>query len=267
MQKVYCEEENQNGNSIAVIAPETHYGRAVLSAHQAIANRVNLFATEDVTIFSPHSSNLAPDIRNFTRYDERILQAKLEKDALLPEEEKGEIKDEEIDLLQYPPPFDAVLMPVGGDLARSVSNLLSHYDLPPHTVKRLGTGLLDDPALATEQSLNGAWFAAPSPQLRTSFEQRYKSIYNKAPPRLSTLAYDATALAAVLAQRGLKSQGRPAFTHSDITNPNGFSGIDGIFRFRPNGTAERGLAILELHEGDIRIIDDAPRTFQAPMPF
>ena len=36
-------------------------------------------------------------------------------------------------------------------------------------------------------------------------------------------------------------------------DPNGFAGVDGIFRFNPDGTSERGLAVLEMTpDGPVR---------------
>lgn len=224
---------------VGLIAPQTSYGRIVTSAFNNASGRhgISTTATES---FAPNTANLSSNIRQFTRHDERQAAG-------------GD---------PLPPPFEAVLMPVGGQQASSIANLLSHYDLSPRDVKRLGTGLFDDSNLAREPALNGAWFAAPSPNLRRDFEEKFQATYGQTPPRLSTLAYDATALAAVLALRGQKSGGLPSFDRASITNPNGFSGIDGIFRFRSDGTAERGLAILEYSRGRIEIIDDAPRTFQ-----
>ena len=158
-------------------------------------------------------------------------------------------------------PYDAVFMPIGGNTARSISNLLRQYDLPPSKVKRLGTGLWDDPSLATEAAMDGAWFASPDPQSGARFRQKFSSIYGYEPPRLTTLAYDATALAGVLARKGFRQIKKPAFDHVSITNANGFAGIDGIFRFNSNGIVERGLAILEYKSGNIRVIDKAPTSF------
>ena len=246
---------SRNLNNIAVIAPQTNYGNAVISAYRSAAPRYGL-KTTDITTFHPQSSNLAPTIRSFTKYDERTAQANTAANIIASKQET------KINLRQIPPPFDAILMPVGGDLARSISNLLSHYDIIPNQVRRLGTGLMDDAGLASENSLDGAWFAAPSPNTRKSFEQRFLSLYDYNSPRLSSLAYDATALSAILAQRGLQTNGHPSFDKRSISNPNGFAGVDGIFRFRPDGTAERGLAILGFKHGKITIIDSAPTTFQ-----
>ena len=78
------------------------------------------------------------------------------------------------------------------------------------------------------------------------------------PLRLSSLAYDATALASVIAKTATDAQ---PYTTSAITNPRGFAGIDGIFRFRADGLSERGLAILEIRSGRAKVVDPAPTAF------
>ncbi|MEM9468913.1 MAG: penicillin-binding protein activator [Pseudomonadota bacterium] len=156
-------------------------------------------------------------------------------------------------------PVDAVFIPVGGPSAETIAGLLSFHGLPANRVKYIGTGLWDDERLIKEQNLRGAIFAGPSPTLRKSFEQRYQNLYSQAPVRLASLAYDATALAAVLAQQGGGANG---FNRAALTNPNGFAGTDGIFRFGNNGLVERGLAILELSGGKTIEVSPAPRSFQ-----
>ncbi len=242
----------QGLSRVGVLVPNTDYGQAVLSAYRSMISTTTM-DTVDIKYFEPHSANLSPTIREFAQYDLRIGST----DPVSGQKKKDEAEKEVL-----PPPFDAVLLPVGGDLVRATANLLSHYDMSPRDVKRLGTGLWDDAGLASEPSLAGGWFAAPSPKGRTTFENRYNQLYKSEPPRLASLAYDATALAAVLAQSGLKQEGRPAFDRTAISNPNGFAGIDGIFRFRSDGIVERGLAVLEFRNGQIEIIDDAPKTFQ-----
>ena len=71
------------------------------------------------------------------------------------------------------PPYDAVLIAAGGENAITISNLLSHYDLPPRLVKRLGIGLFDDLSLAREVALRDSWFSAPPLKTRRAFEGRY----------------------------------------------------------------------------------------------
>ncbi len=271
IQRIAAYAVNNGMQNIGIFAPNTNYGNAVIAAYNSLAYRTGL-TTAAVVRYPADESDVSGLIRSFTHYDERV-------EAL-----NQFIRPLEVHLLSHPhdkaaqaelaalqkmdtwgePPFDAVLLPVGGDQARSVSNLLSFYDLGPDEVKRLGTGLWDDPGLATESAMDNAWFAAPSPDLRFDFEQRYKKNFSRKPLRLATLAYDATALAAVLARNShyKPGDGRSVFERTALTNPNGFAGIDGIFRFRPDGLVERGLAVLEFQHGEIVVIDPAPKTFQ-----
>ena len=75
--------------------------------------------------------------------------------------------------------------------------------------------------------------AAGSPPRRPSaarIRSRFQATYGHPPPRLASLAFDAAALAAVLAKRG-----REPFSREAILNPSGFTGVDGLFRFTRSG--------------------------------
>ena len=114
------------------------------------------------------------------------------------------------------------------------------------------------PIIGSEPALVGGWFAASPPEARQAFEQRYQATYGREPPRLASLGYDAAALAAVLAHGG----GGEPFSQQAILNPNGFTGVDGLFRFTPGGLVQRGLAVLEVEpQGDV-VISPAPQSFQ-----
>lgn len=234
---------SQNVRRVGVLAPNSEYGQITVSAYQNMAGRsgIRTTATEQ---FAPQSSDLPGTVRRFSQFDTRHPAGQ-------PGSAAGAL------------PYDAVFMPVGGDTAKTIGGMLSQYALPPSQVRRLGTGLFDDPSLAYEPGLEGAWFAAPSPDARQAFERRFLQSYGTTPPRLATLAYDSTALAAILARRGLGGPANaPGFDRASLLNPNGFTGIDGIFRFRPDGTAERGLAILEIRRNGATVIQNAPNTFQ-----
>jgi hypothetical protein len=80
------------------------------------------------------------------------------------------------------------------------------------------------------------------------------------PPRIASLAYDGVALAATLSRNPRGNR----YTRQTISDPNGFSGIDGIFRFLPNGFTERGLAVMEIApNGQLVVASPAAATFQA----
>jgi hypothetical protein len=72
------------------------------------------------------------------------------------------------------------------------------------------------------------------------------------------MAYDATALIAVLARQ----EGGPMFSEEALTNPNGFWGRDGVFRLTKAGTAERGLAIMQIGRDKNKVISNAPESFK-----
>lgn len=150
---------------------------------------------------------------------------------------------------------DAVLIAASATDSNKISTMMSAAGYPDTTVKRLGTGLWDQADAAKLSGLQGAWYAASSPRLRTRFERRYVETYGTQPPRLASLAYDATALTVVLAKSG------HGFGRDTLTSPNGFAGVDGIFRFTNDGIADRGLAILEIKNGTSTILIDAPQRF------
>jgi ABC-type branched-subunit amino acid transport system substrate-binding protein len=152
--------------------------------------------------------------------------------------------------------IDALFLPLGGnELKKAAENLLS-IGFNPMEVKILGTGLWDEPGIGKlSEFLVGGWYAASEPYARENFVSGYIKNYGEEPPRLATLAYDATALSAVLAGRG----GR--FDRFSLGNQSGFAGLDGIFRFTPYGVTERGLSINEITHDGSRIIDPSPSSF------
>jgi ABC-type branched-subunit amino acid transport system substrate-binding protein len=160
--------------------------------------------------------------------------------------------------------YDALLIPEGGDRLRLIAPLLPFYDIHAAEVKMLGSTLWNDRRLGAESGLAAGWFAAPPADSWQRFEQRYGQLYGQAPARLASLAYDGTALAAVLAREaGLEAAQAGAFyDQTMLTRSDGFAGIDGIFRFAPDGSVERGLAVMELQYNQIVTIDPAPQSFQ-----
>ena len=156
--------------------------------------------------------------------------------------------------------FDMLMLPLGSEGLRTLVTILETSGIDQTKVKFLGTGLWDDAILTSDPFLFGGWFAAPDPSLRRDFERRFRKNYGVQPLRLSSLAYDATALAAVIARSRQNSSSSP-YDRNTLANQRGFSGIDGIFRFRTDGLSERGLAVLEIQSGKTVVVDRAPTAF------
>lgn len=152
--------------------------------------------------------------------------------------------------------IDALLLPLGGDDLKQAAIRMAADGIDPARTRFLGTGLWDDAGIGKiSPNLVGGWYAASDSADRAAFLSSYSKTYGQEPPRLATLAYDATAMAAVLADRG----GR--FDMPALTNPNGFAGIDGIFRLSRYGAVERGLAVNEVTNDGGRVIDPSPSAF------
>ena len=155
------------------------------------------------------------------------------------------------------PRFDAVLLPESGTRLRAVAPLLPYYGIDPAKVRLLGIASWSDPGLGREPALVGGWFAAPPPDAAADFAKRMTAIYGAAPHPLAGLAYDAAALAAVLA----RGEHGADFSAEALTQPRGFAGSSGIFRLLPAGETQRGLAVLEVTQAGPRVIAPAPESF------
>jgi len=152
---------------------------------------------------------------------------------------------------------DSLFIPDGGDAVPDVVAGLAADGVNLKRLQLLGTGLWDDPRIYAAANMDGGWYAAPDGTGYKNFAGRYRIRYNQDPVRTATLAYDAVALIAAL----VKTQGPQAFSQTVLTNPSGFSGIDGLFRFRADGTNERGLAVLRVAASGAQIISPSPRSF------
>ena len=155
--------------------------------------------------------------------------------------------------------IDVLLLPDAGDVVPSLAAHLAQDGVTRDKVRLLGSGQWDDTRILTEQALVGSWFPAPREEGFRGFAQKYQAAYGAAPPRNATLAYDATVLAAGL----VRQYGANRFENSVLTSPNGFAGIDGIFRFLPSGLTERRFAVYEVTGTGARLIDPAARRFAA----
>lgn len=243
----------------AVLAPGSAYGQLVVDALKAVAQAEQVTLVDPV-FFDPNAVDLAPSIRQLAHYDNRRAAIDQQKKQLANARDPASqeaLRRLNEGLATVDLGFDALLLPEGGQQFKLLGPLLPQYGIDPNKVHLLGTGLWDDPALATEPQLEGAWYAAPDPNGRADFEKRFATLYGHAPPRLATLAYDATALAAALSRNPEGAD----FSADALTNPNGFLGLDGIFRFRSDGRVERGLAVIEIHRAGSTIVSPEPQSF------
>ncbi len=256
----------QGLSRFSILAPDDLYGNRMVSALSQSANIRGREVT-DVAYYQDEIEALTETVKQLARYDVR-------RQALVSQRSALEARDDEISRRALSRlgeletlgevQFEALLLPAGGEEVLRIAPLLAFYDIDPSQIKLLGTSLWDDPALGTEPSMVGAWFAAPSAAARQVFGERFERINGRTPDRRATLAYDATALSIVLAQRAARANETDSqmFSTAAITSPGGFAGMDGIFRFQPSGLVERGWSVFEIQRDGAKELDPAPTTFE-----
>jgi ABC-type branched-subunit amino acid transport system substrate-binding protein len=154
---------------------------------------------------------------------------------------------------------DALFLADDGDTVVGVADALTAAGANLKRVQLLGTGLWDSPRVFSSATMQGGLYAAPDPSGFRAFSGRYSAKYGQQPVRTATLAYDAVALVAALA----RTQGGQRFAADVLTNPSGFAGIDGLFRFRSDGTNQRGLAVMRVASGGGQPVAGSPKSFGA----
>lgn len=234
---------SRGAERFAIVAPATPYGQLAAEAYRrAAAETGGVVTVEEV---------YSGGVESMTQAARRLARAGIESlDVSLALTMTGESWE--------PSPggaFQALLLPAGGDDLRMLAPAMLFADIDPLLVKFLGTSLWRNPATVREPSLANGWFAGPDPEQRVRFEGVFESVYGEMPSRLAGLGYDAASLASLMAMNG----GR--IDRTMIEDPSGFLGVDGLFRLRPDGRVERGLAVYTIRNGEFRVVDPAPESF------
>lgn len=238
----------------AAIVPDTAYGRVVLEAYrQAVTDSGGTLVREEVYSGNPTAAvqRIADYARRRGPIDAQIRAAR----ALGTAEGRRRAAEIARDARIPPPEFDALILADGGERLRAVASLLPYYDIDNPPVRFLGTPLLAAMTDAgTEPALVGTLYGAPDEARRAAFEARYGEAFGATPPLVAGVAFDAAAIAAVLAE------GRDA-SRAAIVDPAGFAGVLGIVRLLPDGTNQRGLSLMEVSRGGSRVVEPAPERF------
>ncbi len=116
------------------------------------------------------------------------------------------------------------------------------------------------PELFNSPALQGAWFTLPDEQIYPQFQQRFAARYGQQPHILAGLGYDGIAAIGAL----LKNGRRDALSARSLVQGAGFSGVNGAFRFRGDGTNQRALAVATIRNKSVVVIDPAPKGFTGP---
>lgn len=243
---------------IAALLPDNEFGRLMAAALTQAAAARNL-PPPDIRQYEPTMASINETARDLSGYAERRgpIDAQIRAARALGTAE-GRRRAQELARQPIPPPpFDALLLGGVGEPLAEIAAVLPYYDIDASLVRILGPALW-----ATSNSgggqIVGAWYAAPDPAARAAFEAAYSAKYSTPPPPLADLAFDAAAIARVLAGRGGYSVG-------NLTQANGFAGVDGWLALLPDGNVRRGLAVFQVQrDGGARLLAPAPESPAVP---
>jgi branched-chain amino acid transport system substrate-binding protein len=219
----------QGKKRLAALIPSDSYGRLVTAALTASA------AQHGITIVAQQTFD--PEQANASAASVQALR-----DTLRGVEEHGD-------------PVTALFIAGGEETLAMLAPHLRQAQIDTKRMQVLGTGALDYPTAGREPLLLGAWFAAPDPKGWNDFASRFAAVHGHAPPRIAAVAYDAMAVAVTLSN----GPDGARYSQAQLGRTSGFEGVDGGFRFKTDGTADRLLAVLEVQAAGARVLDAAPR--------
>lgn len=232
VQRVVAYASRQGLQRIAALLPQSPYGQTVREALQPAA-RSSRAQVVRVDFYDPRSIDASPAVSQLGQF------------------------------IASGGAVDAVLVPEGEERLEGIVSLFPNFGIDPLQVRLLGSTLWLGPTpwnatrVGSNPAMTGSWFASTPMEQWRDFQQRFRAAYGFDPDARASIAYDATLLAILLAS----GPNGPDFSAAALTDPAGFAGVDGIFRFKPDGTVERGLAIMEVRDGFVDLREPAPRSF------
>jgi ABC-type branched-subunit amino acid transport system substrate-binding protein len=275
----------QGRKTMVLVTPDSISGKYVRKRVLSWANRYDIDVAADETFERRGIPDL---IRKITNFDERAeeyrqyaesVNARLaylaELKADFPEDygqafdaEQYQSSDAELAALETlkaeaakrktfgKVDFDAVFA-YGDDIndVIMIGSMMMYYEVPQESVRFMGTNQLDNPKVFPERAFKGAWYPTVSTKYGRKFDEAYSRYFKAKPGKIASLTFDAIAVAANI----FNANG--SVTASAILNPNGWTGINGVFRFATNGENERLMDITEIRDRRPAVASPAASSF------
>lgn len=226
--------------SFAIIAPNNQYGTTITTLFKKIVkNRDGSFITSEFYESNPKDLDRVVErvINSFT-----IPSSLSKKDAVIKDSDRS-----------YP---QVIFIPESGKILSKIVASIKKQNTDEREFQIIGTNQWDDISTINDSNLVGAWFASPDSERFRAFEKGYYQTYNKFPPRISSIVYDSvTAISKLIDSKKGETLTIKDFVSYSPAPRNGFDGIDGLFRFLPNGLVQRNLAILQVGNGRFETVE------------
>ena len=245
---------------IALMVPDTTAGLNM--AKSAVLNAPK-YGSKVVKIgfYPAETLDFAPIVKSLTDYDKRseeITKRKKQLEKLAAEGDKAATKELAMIKNVYTTgdiDFDAVLIAETGSRLKSAAVMFGYYDIYYPDIMFLGTSIWENTSLNKETTLYHGVYPVISRVYNNYFNKKYESLFDNVPNQLYSFAYDSVALASALSNKD------KANIYNDITDSNGYIGINGAFRILRDGTNEHSLDIVEVTQEGPKVVDKAPAKF------
>jgi branched-chain amino acid transport system substrate-binding protein len=252
---------DNNRNNFSIIAPSDRYGirMAKILRETVTAKDANFISSQFYMKNKKDFSKIAQKILNsyIVSVDMEEFQEELE---LIEDKEERESRELEI-ISEYKIYTDTILIADNITRSSKIAESLKENNIDGKDIQIVGTNHWNNDKITSYSSLYGSILSSPDNKYYNMFQKKYSHIYNQNPVKISSIGYDVTAFIIDLIY---KTKGRSGDITNDIINYNkkrGFNGIDGLFRFLPNGLIERNLAVLEVLNREITVIDQPSGRF------
>lgn len=240
--------------SFAVLSPRNQYGKVINDLTKLIVRKRDThFITSE--FYDNNEKDIERAVTNVIKtftVSGHLMEGKnkLKKSAVISQRDRI-----------YP---QIIMIPESGKNLSKIVAAIKKQNNDERDFQIVGTSAWDDVTTMNDLNLLGGWFAAPENDKFRNFEKSYYNNFSKFPPRISAIAYDATL--AIVEVSNQKASRDEKITVKDFTSyknkdANGFVGIDGPFRFLPNGLVQRNLAILEVGNGKFDVLEEANKVF------
>ena len=243
-----------------LLIPDNSTGIAVARAAVKAAKKNGATVTA-IAFYKPGTTDFTDLLKNMTQYSKRSatleqMKAQYKSSAAAGNTDAVQKMKHLEKLDSYGDVgFDTVLIPDYGATLKSAVAMFGYYDVFSPEVKFIGTSIWENTSLNKESTMRGSWYPALSRQNSSYFVNKYTELFGERPSSLYAFGYDAVALASAISRQGSDN------LNAKITNPEGYLGINGVFRFFNNGYNQHSLDIKEIRDSGNYIVDAAPRKF------
>jgi len=243
----------KKGNKkIGFLLPENAYGYLLYDTIQKLLKKENImplrveFFTESIDSQREAAKKISLGFEEYENYLKSI-----EENNNIQNENENSILTEVIDK-----PLDSIFIAASGQTLTILASQLQYSNVDPKKVIYAGTSSWEDESILQEPALNRSFFSATTDLLEEEITKTYSIAYGADMPKVAMVAYDILSLFSTV----IKEKGELKVNY--LLNENGYLGLRGLFRLKPNGIVERTFQIKTIKKSKFKTFQKAPEFFE-----